>query len=166
MATSRSTNGYNYSLWRDIQYVIGEARLWPFSIRRLFWTRDLHHFDRVLLATFAWVNGLPPEMLYEWLALRRSIILGGERHRHLINVSCAYLGLTFYALTYSAFSFFYLFHCLLYILPRLLYPYIFIMFGTIPPLSFIILTFQLFSAFEEGREYRLYAYNVAMGRYE
>jgi hypothetical protein len=52
-----------------IQDIIGSASLWPTRIRRLFWTAGLRHFDRVLLCTFAWVNGLNPEVVYEWVEL-------------------------------------------------------------------------------------------------
>lgn len=64
-----SRNAQIYQLWRDIQDIIGPAKLWPLSIRRLFWTRPLRHWDRILICSFAYVNGLNPEVLLEWISL-------------------------------------------------------------------------------------------------
>lgn len=58
-----------YVLWCDIQDIIGNASLWPFAIRLFFWTRGLGHWNRVRVATFAYVNGLSPEVLLEWGSL-------------------------------------------------------------------------------------------------
>ena len=55
-----------YSLWRDIQEIVGPARDWPFLIRRLFWTKNMRHFQRILIATFVYVNGLNPVIFMEW----------------------------------------------------------------------------------------------------
>lgn len=60
-----------YRLWMDIQDIIGPANLWPLSIRRLFQTRPLRHWQRILICTFAYVNGLNPEVLIEWVLLLR-----------------------------------------------------------------------------------------------
>lgn len=60
-----------YRLWMDIQHIVGPANLWPLSIRRLFWTRPLRHWQRILICTFAYVNGLNPEVLIEWVLLLR-----------------------------------------------------------------------------------------------
>ena len=49
----------------DIQEIIGDASKWPKKIRKLFWTRGVKHFDRILLATFVIVNGLNPVMFTE-----------------------------------------------------------------------------------------------------
>lgn len=56
-----------YLLWQDIQDLIGPARKWPRNIRRLFWTKNVKHFDRVLLAAFVYVNGLNPIVFLEWV---------------------------------------------------------------------------------------------------
>lgn len=52
-----------------IQEVIRPANLWPLSIRRLFWTRPLRHWQRILICTFAYINGINPEVLIEWVLL-------------------------------------------------------------------------------------------------
>lgn len=70
-----------YRLWMDIQHIIGPANLWPLSIRRLFWTRPLRHWQRILICTFAYVNGLNPEVLIEWVLLLR--LLNNESVRHI-----------------------------------------------------------------------------------
>lgn len=66
--------------WLDIQDVIGSASLWPQRIRSLFWTRPLKHWDRIQLAAFAWVNGLNPIILLEWVELRQQTSCTGMRH--------------------------------------------------------------------------------------
>ena len=45
--------------------VIRPAAQWPSNIRRLFLTRGIQHFDRVLIVTFARVNGLVEETFVE-----------------------------------------------------------------------------------------------------
>ena len=104
---SNNRNRIIYHLWMDIQDVIGPARLWPYRIRALFWTRNLNHFQRILIAAFVWVNGLNPVIFMEWAALM-----------HLCRDRIA--------------------------------------------TNHFIALFRLF----ESVNYRLYAYNVTMGRYE
>lgn len=65
-----SRNTQIYKLWMDIQDIIGPAHLWPLTIRRLFWTQTLGHWDRILICAFSYVNGLNPEVLIEWIQLR------------------------------------------------------------------------------------------------
>ena len=60
-----------YILWRDIQEIVGEATLWPRSIRLLFWKRNVSHWERTLLAAFVWVNALNPEIFMEWCELKK-----------------------------------------------------------------------------------------------
>ena len=64
-----SRNAKIYEIWKTIQDVIGEAKLWPLSIRKLFWTKNLCNWDRCLLAAFAYVNGLGPNLLLDWIDL-------------------------------------------------------------------------------------------------
>ena len=59
-----------YEMWRDIQDLIGPARTWPYNVRRYFWTQNLKHFERIVLAVFVWINGLNPEILMEWCHLK------------------------------------------------------------------------------------------------
>jgi hypothetical protein len=42
---------------------------WPHRIRRLLWTKNIRNVERFLVAVFAWVNGLRPELLSEWANL-------------------------------------------------------------------------------------------------
>jgi len=97
-----------YQLWIDIQDQIGDATQWPHTIRRLFWTRNINHWERILLCTFCWVNGLNPVVFEEWWRL-----IGLCRDRAAENHMAA-----------------------------------------------------LFRLFEGGRNYTLYAFNMAMNRYE
>ena len=66
-----SNNRLIYESWRDIQYIIGEAHRWPVRIRKLFWTQNVQHFDRILLATFVLVNGMNPEQFMDWARLMK-----------------------------------------------------------------------------------------------
>ena len=88
--------------------IIGPATHWPHLIRRLFWTQNLNHFQRLLVASFVFVNGLNPVVFDEWMILM-NLCRDEAAIRHFRSVS------------------------------RL---------------------------FEEGRHYRLYAYNVLQGHYE
>lgn len=58
-----------YEKWTIIQDIIGDAKHWPFSIRRLFWTKHIKHWDRLLLTAFVYVNGLNPDIFLEWAYL-------------------------------------------------------------------------------------------------
>jgi len=71
-----------YQLWTDIQDIVGPASFWPQRIRRNFWTRELSHIDRVLTAAFIWVNGLNPEVYYDWCELKQFFRRGSATHRH------------------------------------------------------------------------------------
>lgn len=55
-----------YILWCDIQDIIGNASAWPYAIRLFFWSKNLKHWNRVRVASFAYVNGLHPDILLEW----------------------------------------------------------------------------------------------------
>ena len=96
-----------FVMWEDIQDIIGPAREWPYRIRRLFWTRNLNHFQRILVCSFCWVNGLNPLVLMEWMELMNQLRDGAavrhvralfrifeERHRnynlYAYNVSQGY----------------------------------------------------------------------------
>ena len=57
-------------LWMTIQDIIGAAKLWPYRIRRLFWTQHIKHWDRILICVFVFVNGLNPEIFFEWATLK------------------------------------------------------------------------------------------------
>lgn len=66
---NKSRNRKIYELWSSIQDIVGNAKLWPKRIRRNFWTSGLKHFDRIITSTFVYVNGLNPELFYEWVDL-------------------------------------------------------------------------------------------------
>ena len=66
MADNISVNRRIYILWQDIPDILGNASGWPYYIRRLFWTKSPRHFDRILICTFCFMNGLNPHILYEW----------------------------------------------------------------------------------------------------
>ena len=72
-------------LWKDIQEQIGEAKKWSIFIRRLFWTPNINHWERCLIAAFVYVNGLNPDMFEEWAKLQG---LGRDdadyRHLHVL----------------------------------------------------------------------------------
>lgn len=59
-----------YNQWMTIQDIIGSASLWPVMIRRLYRTRNLNHFQKVLVSAFIYVNGLNPEIFYERVDLQ------------------------------------------------------------------------------------------------
>lgn len=65
-----------FALWHDIQEIVGSASLWPQFVRKLFWTPNLRHFQRVLLATFVFVNGLEASLFLNWVAVKH---LAGSR---------------------------------------------------------------------------------------
>ena len=58
-----------YELWRDIQDIIGNARLWPYRIRALFWKQGVKHFERILFSDFC---------LSEWVEPRGFYGMGGS----------------------------------------------------------------------------------------
>lgn len=57
-------------LWKTIQDIIGKASLWPYRIRRIFWSQNISHWNRILVCAFVFVNGLNPELFYEWADIR------------------------------------------------------------------------------------------------
>ena len=54
-----------YFLWRDIQDIIGPASQLAHLIRRLFWTKNLNHFNRSIVAALVFVDGV----FMEWADL-------------------------------------------------------------------------------------------------
>ena len=70
-----------YETWTIIQDIVGPANQWPHSTRRLFWTKHLEHWDRILICAFVYVNGLNPDIFLEWANL---LELGRDRsaYRH------------------------------------------------------------------------------------
>ena len=66
-----SRNRHIFLLWPDIQEIIGPATHWPHLIRQLFWTRNLNHFQRLLVCAFVIFNGLNRVVFDEWMILLR-----------------------------------------------------------------------------------------------
>ncbi len=66
LMSMESRNRQIANQWALIKDIIGPASLWPTRIRVLFWTRNLTHFQRFLLACFVFVNGLSPEDFMHW----------------------------------------------------------------------------------------------------
>jgi len=60
-----------YELWKLIQELVGSAELWPYKVRRYFWTKNITHKQRKSICTFSFVNGLDPNILYEWAELKK-----------------------------------------------------------------------------------------------
>ena len=69
VCNSPSRNKQISDQWGLITELVGPAKLWPPRVRRLFWTKNIVHFDRFLVCCFAWVNGLDPKILFEWVEL-------------------------------------------------------------------------------------------------
>ena len=65
----------------EIQDIIGNKSHWPRKIRKLFWNNDIKHFERILMATFVFVNGLNPVVYEEWLTL---IGVNEVKKRHIL----------------------------------------------------------------------------------
>ena len=80
-----------YPLWRDIQDLIGPARLWPAAIRGFFWTRNIRNWPRVRVTAFAYVNGLPVGMLLHWGVMAQ--MWRGEGDRKFRHVQRLYAAL-------------------------------------------------------------------------
>ena len=66
---SGRNNRQIYECWMTIQDIIGRASLWPVSIRRYFWTPNLKLWQRTLVATFVFINGLNPTDFMDWVEL-------------------------------------------------------------------------------------------------
>lgn len=64
-------------LFREIQDLIGPGSLWPHNILNWFFYgipvgQGITNRKRPLLAAFCWVNGLNPEVLYDWCRMNSS----------------------------------------------------------------------------------------------
>ena len=56
-------------LWLALQEIIGNHKFWPVVVRMIIWRQHISHFDRIVLSSFVFVNGLPPNILIEFLLL-------------------------------------------------------------------------------------------------
>ena len=64
MAEHKSTIA---SIWLSMADIIGEHGLWPSYIRSIFWTKVIGYHNHFKIVVFAAVNGLPSDILKEWL---------------------------------------------------------------------------------------------------
>ena len=58
---------YAYILWDDICDIIGDSENWPTKIKKLFWSKNVKHFEKLMLCAFCYVNGLSLEVFLEWV---------------------------------------------------------------------------------------------------
>ena len=73
-------------LWLDIIDIIGPIHLWPKDIRKLFWEKHWTNKQRFKIAVFAYINGLNPEVLLDWICLFKNTNHNGEVHiRYLMD---------------------------------------------------------------------------------
>jgi hypothetical protein len=77
------TMSTQYECCMLIQDIIGPATLWPRAVRQYFWAPHLNHWQRIRLAAFIWVNGLNPEVYYDWCDVRRRMMRGSAEYRHI-----------------------------------------------------------------------------------
>ena len=59
--------------WSEIEDLVGESKLWPFFIKKLFLKKNLNHDERRYICAFVWVNGLNPLIFFEWCELNGSL---------------------------------------------------------------------------------------------
>ena len=55
--------------WHLIQDLIGNAKHWPLKVRKYFWSKNLNNFERLVITAFIFINGLPPNIFFEWCEL-------------------------------------------------------------------------------------------------
>ena len=54
------------NLWEDIQDIIGPVKKWPPKMREMWFKSELDHFQRLKVCAFVFVNGLNPDIFFEW----------------------------------------------------------------------------------------------------
>ena len=69
-------------LWGLIKDLIGPLNEWPRYMPTLFFKRGLNQKDRFKLCCFVWVNGLPPNIFFEWGA-RNHLFRDNEAWSHV-----------------------------------------------------------------------------------
>jgi hypothetical protein len=73
-------------LWLLIQDLIGPAFEWPSEMQKYFWQSNVKHFDRLLIATFVYVNGLHPDIFMKWVDMT-SMCRDNAAREHLVYLS-------------------------------------------------------------------------------
>jgi len=71
-----------YVLWTDIQDIVGQPIFGPNELDEICGQENLSHFNRIITAAFVWINGLNPEVFYDWCELKRFFSRGSTVHRH------------------------------------------------------------------------------------
>ena len=57
---------YAYILWDNICDIVGDSENWPTKIKKLFWSKNVRHFERLMCA-FCYINGLNPVVFLDWV---------------------------------------------------------------------------------------------------
>ena len=76
-------HGKQYSVWSSIVEIVGPITDWPVKIRKLFWTKHISNFQRLILATFIFVNGLNPELIKDWISVGINLFRDKEAEKHI-----------------------------------------------------------------------------------
>lgn len=63
-------------------------------IRRFCWTHNLKHFNRILIVTFFYINGLDPKMFMEWVNLLNLWVTGPPKTTTQPYTRCSGMGTT------------------------------------------------------------------------
>ena len=53
--------------WLDLEDLVGDHKLWPKKVKRKIWKRSIGHFDRMIICSFAFVNGLLLDALLKFV---------------------------------------------------------------------------------------------------
>ena len=85
------------NLWLTMADIIGDHTFWPPYIRAIFWTKDIGYHNRFKIVVFAAVNGLPGDILKEWLSTYQCVFQDDLKSWDHINwlISECYYG-TYY----------------------------------------------------------------------
>ena len=71
-----------YEMWVLLQDLLGNCNEWPFNIRKLFQTKHLNNYQRLLITAFIFINGLDPEIFFEWCQLL-GLLRDNSAYRHV-----------------------------------------------------------------------------------
>lgn len=58
----------NNNPWLAVQDVVGDAKLWPKFIRKMFWDRNLKDHNRMILVNFSFLNAISEYFLHDILS--------------------------------------------------------------------------------------------------
>ena len=71
-----------YEMRKEMQDIIGDAKKLPRSIRKIFWSKKISHWNRLRLASAIWINGLNPQVFSELAFQTRIFSPASEYHLH------------------------------------------------------------------------------------